>query len=257
MTPGKSTQPFVGRRRATTMQNSRYLAIQCAIPECGLFQVASKTKSSKFTCKVCGHKQSIQRVLLNSESAKECRQLVQTKNAQKGERTEGGKATFFSLSVPKQQPQPVFNARGQRSAANYPVPTMGEVYGSPRSDLCGEEACRECGRVARDGSIDDGDGEFYCSHCWAMWDTRAQSGVGVSSTILDRPRRDSEVFCQEQSGQMGPRAWRGPSQRLSESSTSNERRTRVQNSRWSAYHDDNAAPDDDDSRGSKKPRLDW
>ena len=54
-----------------------FLALQCF--QCSTFQVVQKTQQQKFTCKLCGAKQSIVRVFA-SGAAKECRAVVQQLN---------------------------------------------------------------------------------------------------------------------------------------------------------------------------------
>ena len=54
-----------------------FFALQCF--QCSTFQVVQKTQQQKFTCKLCGAKQSIVRVFA-SGAAKECRAVVQQLN---------------------------------------------------------------------------------------------------------------------------------------------------------------------------------
>ena len=54
-----------------------FFALQCF--QCSTFQVVQKTQQQKFTCKLCGAKQSIVRVFA-SGAAKECRNVVQQLN---------------------------------------------------------------------------------------------------------------------------------------------------------------------------------
>ncbi|KAL4451795.1 hypothetical protein ABPG75_007457 [Micractinium tetrahymenae] len=52
---------------------------------CGKFQVDQEKKVKKWQCKVCGEKQSLQRIYARSHSAKDCRQVVQKYNSARGE----------------------------------------------------------------------------------------------------------------------------------------------------------------------------
>ena len=56
-----------------------FFALQCF--QCSTFQVVQKTQQQKFTCKLCGAKQSIVRVFA-SGAAKECRAVVQQARAE-------------------------------------------------------------------------------------------------------------------------------------------------------------------------------
>ena len=52
--------------------------------ECSIFQVQQKKKSTQFSCKLCGKKQTLQRVYAQSFQAKDLRPLVQEYNLREG-----------------------------------------------------------------------------------------------------------------------------------------------------------------------------
>ncbi|KAL4419514.1 hypothetical protein ABPG77_002300 [Micractinium sp. CCAP 211/92] len=52
---------------------------------CSKFQVDQEKKAKKWQCKVCGEKQSLQRIFARSHSAKDCRQVVQQYNSARGQ----------------------------------------------------------------------------------------------------------------------------------------------------------------------------
>ncbi|KAF5827197.1 hypothetical protein DUNSADRAFT_1147 [Dunaliella salina] len=52
-----------------------FLVVKCT--SCGKFQVKQQVKANKFSCAVCGQKQSLQRVYAISDTAKQCRLKVQ------------------------------------------------------------------------------------------------------------------------------------------------------------------------------------
>jgi predicted RNA-binding Zn-ribbon protein involved in translation (DUF1610 family) len=51
-----------------------HVVVQCC--SCAQFQVQSRKKVNTWSCPLCGTRQSIRKVYLESESAAECRQLV-------------------------------------------------------------------------------------------------------------------------------------------------------------------------------------
>ncbi|PVU94640.1 hypothetical protein BB559_002948 [Furculomyces boomerangus] len=59
--------------------------LKCAFDQCGTFQVQQKKKLSKWSCKVCGEKQSLIKVFFESSTAPECRKVVQELNRSRGE----------------------------------------------------------------------------------------------------------------------------------------------------------------------------
>jgi hypothetical protein len=61
-----------------------HLVLQCAV--CGMFQVQQNKKSGKFTCVLCGAKQSIGKVFFRGSMAKEVRPVVQQLNMERGKR---------------------------------------------------------------------------------------------------------------------------------------------------------------------------
>lgn len=52
---------------------------------CGKFQVDQEKKAKKWQCKVCGEKQSLQRIYARSHSAKDCRLVTQQYNSARGQ----------------------------------------------------------------------------------------------------------------------------------------------------------------------------
>lgn len=60
-----------------------FLVVQCF--QCKAFQSDLEKKSNKWQCKLCGEKQSLQRVYARSHSAKDCRLVVQHYNAARGD----------------------------------------------------------------------------------------------------------------------------------------------------------------------------
>ena len=59
-----------------------FLCLQCC--DCGTFQCQQKRKDSKFSCKVCGKKQSVIKVYGISYKAKDIRGLVMKYNEMRG-----------------------------------------------------------------------------------------------------------------------------------------------------------------------------
>ncbi|KAI8872416.1 hypothetical protein GQ42DRAFT_172575 [Ramicandelaber brevisporus] len=54
-----------------------YYVLRCFDDKCGVFQVQQRTKSGKWTCKLCHQKQSIKKVYFTSTVAKDCREAAQ------------------------------------------------------------------------------------------------------------------------------------------------------------------------------------
>jgi hypothetical protein len=75
-----------------------FFALQCF--QCSTFQVVQKTQQQKFTCKLCGAKQSIVRVFA-SGAAKECRAVVQQLNMARAHAD-----PYETASPPPAPPQP-------------------------------------------------------------------------------------------------------------------------------------------------------
>ncbi|PRW57031.1 UPF0544 C5orf45-like protein [Chlorella sorokiniana] len=59
-----------------------WLVVQCY--QCRAFQVDQEKQAKKWACKLCGEKQSLQRVFARSHSAKDCRLVVQQYNTARG-----------------------------------------------------------------------------------------------------------------------------------------------------------------------------
>lgn len=57
-----------------------YLVVRCHQPHCKMFQTTQQKKANKWSCCVCGTKQSFIRVYFESTVASECRKAVQTFN---------------------------------------------------------------------------------------------------------------------------------------------------------------------------------
>ena len=180
---------------------SRYLVVQCCQgDECGVFQVASQTKRRKFRCKVCGLDQSVQRVFLNSESAKDCRLFVQRANQRRGEKIDGtssgGKPVFLTFASARSSSaastaEPdwcgVSSGRGSCGAADDPYfeEAPGDIpdpyFGAPR-DTARHDPCADCGRYDdRDGDYDDCDGRYYCGACWARYEAPDAPAAGYDT----------------------------------------------------------------------------
>ena len=60
-----------------------FCAVQCY--ECKTFQVQQEKKKPQFKCAVCGTQQAMQRIYAKSSKARDCREVVMTYNAAKGE----------------------------------------------------------------------------------------------------------------------------------------------------------------------------
>ena len=59
-----------------------FLVLRCF--QCRHFQVIQRRKDRKWTCKLCGGRQSIIKVFASSERAKDCRLVVQELNMRRG-----------------------------------------------------------------------------------------------------------------------------------------------------------------------------
>ncbi|KAJ3327115.1 hypothetical protein HDU76_012355 [Blyttiomyces sp. JEL0837] len=65
-----------------------FQVLRCYAESCQAFQVQQQKKAKKWSCLMCGAKQSLLRVYHESTAASECRQVVQQMNATRGEREE-------------------------------------------------------------------------------------------------------------------------------------------------------------------------
>ena len=61
-----------------------YQVVRCAGDACGVFQTQQAKKATKWTCVMCGLRQSILRVHFESEYPKDCRIAVQRLNEERG-----------------------------------------------------------------------------------------------------------------------------------------------------------------------------
>ncbi|KAJ1769443.1 hypothetical protein LPJ74_004049 [Coemansia sp. RSA 1843] len=61
-----------------------YQVVRCANDQCAKFQSQQQKKANKWSCVVCGLKQSLKRVYFESTTPKECRQTVMELNMQRG-----------------------------------------------------------------------------------------------------------------------------------------------------------------------------
>eukprot|EP00126_Sphaerothecum_destruens_P004249 Sdes_comp18071_c0_seq4m7474 len=64
-----------------------HLALKCCQESCGMFQVHQERKDKKWSCKICGFKQSL-KFTYKAGSPVECRKFVQELNRKKGETIE-------------------------------------------------------------------------------------------------------------------------------------------------------------------------
>jgi len=84
-----------------------FLAVRCF--SCGTHQAQQLTKSSRFSCPVCGEKQSVKQVFLRSTRAAECRSVVQQLNGQRQEEENAcnnGEESESPPRAPLRQPGP-------------------------------------------------------------------------------------------------------------------------------------------------------
>ncbi|KAJ2559483.1 hypothetical protein EV175_000311 [Coemansia sp. RSA 1933] len=61
-----------------------YQVVRCASDQCGKYQSQQQKKTNKWSCVVCGLKQSLKRVYFESTRPKECREAVMEMNMQRG-----------------------------------------------------------------------------------------------------------------------------------------------------------------------------
>ncbi|PVU90322.1 hypothetical protein BB561_004927 [Smittium simulii] len=59
--------------------------LRCAASSCRIFQIQQKKKTNKWSCKVCGERQSVIQVYYESTVSAECREMVQKMNMMQGE----------------------------------------------------------------------------------------------------------------------------------------------------------------------------
>ncbi|KAL4853313.1 MRN complex-interacting protein [Chlorella vulgaris] len=81
-----------------------FRVVQCH--QCKAFQSDLEKKAKKWQCKLCGEKQSLQRVFARSHSNKDCRLVVQQYNEARGiAEQEAGELTVEAEEHTQQQPQ--------------------------------------------------------------------------------------------------------------------------------------------------------
>jgi hypothetical protein len=61
------------------MGKQEFMAVKCC--QCSAFQVQQVKQSNKFTCSLCGQKQSVQRMYARSNMARDIREVVQAYNS--------------------------------------------------------------------------------------------------------------------------------------------------------------------------------
>ena len=83
-----------------------FLVLRCF--QCRHFQVIQRRKDRKWTCKLCGGRQSIIKVFASSERAKDCRLVVQELNMRRGE-VEQSKREDSALAEEKPREAPWSN----------------------------------------------------------------------------------------------------------------------------------------------------
>ncbi|KAI9002260.1 hypothetical protein BC832DRAFT_110581 [Gaertneriomyces semiglobifer] len=103
-----------------------FQVLQCYSDACRLYQVQQEKKSKKWTCTVCGSKQSLQRVFFASSAASDCRKAVQQLNARKIEVTEQIQqqimADRLNSSANERSPEKVAEERHALPISNVPKP---------------------------------------------------------------------------------------------------------------------------------------
>ncbi|KAJ1959837.1 hypothetical protein IWQ62_004455 [Dispira parvispora] len=62
-----------------------FWVLRCFDEHCSAFQVHQTKKSKKWQCKLCHQKQSVKRILFESEDPSQCREIVQKMNLQRGQ----------------------------------------------------------------------------------------------------------------------------------------------------------------------------
>ncbi|KAJ2777775.1 hypothetical protein H4R18_004970 [Coemansia javaensis] len=83
-----------------------YQVVRCASDGCAKFQSQQEKKSGKWACVVCGLKQSLRRVYLQSSVAKECRAAVMELNMSRGQAAAAAAAAASAAAARAQSHRP-------------------------------------------------------------------------------------------------------------------------------------------------------